>query len=146
MSSTTRRWSRWWRASLKKPTWDFPRGENQSRLSCGIFNLRQRGEKEDRCILRVRLSGWLIEGQGLCACVQVPCLVNSKWLDYNLKCAKCAGVRAYINTEKYKNMNWYKGGCQKRFSGFCPLRGGYPPCPISFFEHTDCPLRGGGYP
>ena len=39
-----------------------------------------------------------------------------------------------------------KGSCQKRFSGFCPLRGGYPPCPLSFFEHTDCPLRGGGVP
>ena len=37
-----------------------------------------------------------------------------------------------------------KGRCQKRFSGFCPLRGGgTPPCPLSFFEHTDCPLRGG---
>ena len=36
---------------------------------------------------------------------------------------------------------------QKRFSGFCPLRGGGPPCPLSFFEHNDCPLRGGGdYP
>ena len=108
MSSTTRRWSRWWRASLKKPTWDFPRGENQSRLSCGIFNLQQRGEKGDLCTLRVRLSAWLIEGQGLCACVQMPCLVNSKWLDYNFKCAKCSGVRAYTNTEKYKNMNRYK--------------------------------------
>ena len=35
-----------------------------------------------------------------------------------------------------------KGSCQKRLSGFCPLRrGGYPPCP-----HTDCPIKGGGYP
>ena len=41
-----------------------------------------------------------------------------------------------------------KGRFQKRFSGFCPLRGGgTPPCPLSFFEHNDCPLRGGrGYP
>ena len=38
----------------------------------------------------------------------------------------------------------YKGTFQKRFSGFCPLRGGYPPCPLSFFGHNDCPLRGGG--
>ena len=22
--------------------------------------------------------------------------------------------------------------------------GGTPPCPLSFFEHTDCPLRGEG--
>ena len=41
-----------------------------------------------------------------------------------------------------------KGSFQKRNCGFCPLRGGgYPPCPLSFFEHNDCPLRGGrGYP
>ena len=40
-----------------------------------------------------------------------------------------------------------KGSFQKRFSGFCPLRGGgYPPFPLSFFEHNDCPLRGGGTP
>ena len=40
-----------------------------------------------------------------------------------------------------------KGRCQKRFSGFFPLRGGgYPPFPLSFFEHNDCPLRGGGVP
>ena len=38
-----------------------------------------------------------------------------------------------------------KGRFQKRFSGFCPLTGGgYPPFPLSFFEHNDCPLRGGG--
>ena len=44
-------------------------------------------------------------------------------------------------------LQFLKGRCQKRFSGFCPLRGGYPPCPLSFFEHTDCPLRGGAvYP
>ena len=37
-----------------------------------------------------------------------------------------------------------KGRFQKRFSGFWPLRGGgYPPCPLSFFDHNDCPLRGG---
>merc|ERR1711963_976225 len=44
----------------------------------------------------------------------------------------------------------YKGSFQKRFSGFCPLRGGgYPPCPLrkkTFFFHTDFPLRGGGVP
>ena len=40
-----------------------------------------------------------------------------------------------------------KGSFQKLFSGFCPLRGGgYPPFPLSFFEHIDCPLRGGGVP
>ena len=41
-----------------------------------------------------------------------------------------------------------KGTCQKRFSGFCPLRGGggVPPFPLSFFEHNDCLLRGGGIP
>ena len=59
----------------------------------------------------------------------------------------------------------HKGRCQKRFSGFCPLRGYQPPptpltenrfakkplaerggpppplteSPLSFFEHTDCP-------
>ena len=38
-----------------------------------------------------------------------------------------------------------KGTFQKRFSGFCPLRG-YPPCPLTFFGPTDCPLRGGGVP
>ena len=27
-----------------------------------------------------------------------------------------------------------------------PLRGGVPPFPLSFFEHNDCPLRGGGVP
>ena len=41
----------------------------------------------------------------------------------------------------------YKGSCHLRFSGFCPLKGGgYPPFPLSFFEHNDCPLRGGGVP
>ena len=40
--------------------------------------------------------------------------------------------------------------CQKRFSGFCPLRGGGVP-PFSakekiLFFHTDFPLRGGGGP
>ena len=40
-------------------------------------------------------------------------------------------------------LNACKGTCQKRFSGFCPLRGVVPPCPLSFFEHT---VKGGGYP
>ena len=31
-----------------------------------------------------------------------------------------------------------KGTFQKRFDGFCPLS------PLSFFEHNDCLLRGGG--
>ena len=43
-----------------------------------------------------------------------------------------------------------KGTFQKRFRGFCPLRGGgYPPIPLrkkTFFFHTDFPLRVGGYP
>ena len=39
-----------------------------------------------------------------------------------------------------------KGTHQKLLSGFCPLRGGVPPFPLSFFEHNDCPLRGGGVP
>ena len=40
-----------------------------------------------------------------------------------------------------------KGIFQKLLSGFFPLRGGYPPFPLSFFEHNDCPLRGVGvYP
>ena len=49
-----------------------------------------------------------------------------------------------LETKKYD----CKGTCQKRFSGFCPLRGGggYPPFPLSFFEHNDCPLRGEGPP
>ena len=34
-----------------------------------------------------------------------------------------------------------KGRCQKRFSGFFPLRGGVPPFPLSFFVHNYCPLR-----
>ena len=39
------------------------------------------------------------------------------------------------------------GSCQKRFSGFFPLRGGgYPLFPLSFFEHNDFLLRGGVYP
>ena len=42
-----------------------------------------------------------------------------------------------------------KGTFQKRFSGFCPLRGGwgYPPFPLRVFGQDDFPLRGGGgYP
>ena len=41
-----------------------------------------------------------------------------------------------------------KGGFQKLLSEFCPLREGgeYPPFPLSFFEHNDCLLRGGGVP
>ena len=40
-----------------------------------------------------------------------------------------------------------KGIFQKLLSGFFPLRGGYPPFPLSFFEHNGFPLRGGGeYP
>ena len=39
-----------------------------------------------------------------------------------------------------------KGTLQKLLSGFCPLRGGEPPFPLSFFEHNDCLLRGGGVP
>ena len=50
-----------------------------------------------------------------------------------------------VVTRKIK-MSPGKGTCQKRSSGFCPLRGGgYPPIPLrknpSFF-HTDFPLRG----
>ena len=37
-----------------------------------------------------------------------------------------------------------KGRLQKLLSGFFPLRGGYPPFPLNFFEHNDFPLRGGG--
>ena len=38
-----------------------------------------------------------------------------------------------------------KGRCQRRFSGFFPLRGGgYPPFPLRVFGHNDFPLRGGG--
>ena len=49
------------------------------------------------------------------------------------------------------NVNYciVKGTCQKRFSGFCPLRGGwgYPPFPLRVFGQDDFPLRGGGgYP
>ena len=29
---------------------------------------------------------------------------------------------------------------------FARYGGGYPPFPLSFFEHNDCPLRGGVYP
>ena len=37
-----------------------------------------------------------------------------------------------------------KGTCQKRFSGFFPLRGGgYPPFSLRVFGHNDFPLRGG---
>ena len=41
-----------------------------------------------------------------------------------------------------------KGARQKLLSGFYPLRGRgvYPPFLLSFFEHNDCPLRGGGVP
>ena len=38
------------------------------------------------------------------------------------------------------------GALQKLLSGFFPLRGGYPPFPLSFFGHNDFPLRGGGVP
>ena len=49
--------------------------------------------------------------------------------------------------ERIEQLEASKGSFQKRFSGFCPLRGGgCPPCPLSFFEHNDCPLRGGGVP
>ena len=37
-----------------------------------------------------------------------------------------------------------KGGCQKLLSVFFPLRGGDPPFLLSFFEHNNFPLRGGG--
>ena len=41
----------------------------------------------------------------------------------------------------------HKGGRQKLLCGFCLLREGVPPFPLSFFEHNDFPLRGGGlYP
>ena len=42
----------------------------------------------------------------------------------------------------------HKGTCQKPFSGFCPLRGGwgYPPFPLRVFGQDDFPLRGGGVP
>ena len=50
-------------------------------------------------------------------------------------------VNGYIRNLVIENKG--KGTCQKRFSGFCPLRGGgYPPCPLrkkSFFFHTDFP-------
>ena len=39
-----------------------------------------------------------------------------------------------------------KGTFQKSFSGFFPLRGGYPPFPSRVFGHNDFPLRGGGTP
>ena len=41
-----------------------------------------------------------------------------------------------------------KGPRQKRFRGFCPLRGGggTPPFLLSFFGHKYFPLRGGEYP
>ena len=47
-----------------------------------------------------------------------------------------------------QSLNFYlgKGTCQKLLSGFCPLRGGDTPFPLSFFEHNDFPLRGGVYP
>ena len=48
----------------------------------------------------------------------------------------CLKVEHFLET--------YKGTFQKLLSGFCPLRGGgYLPFPLSFFEHNDCPLRGG---
>ena len=55
------------------------------------------------------------------------------------RCGRC---------EEYKpsEAGHTKGTCQKRFSGFCLLRGGYPPFPLSFFEHNVFPLRGGVYP
>ena len=46
----------------------------------------------------------------------------------------------------FLNSKLPKGSCQKRFSGFCPLRGGgYPPFPLRVFWQDDFPLRGGGY-
>ena len=39
-----------------------------------------------------------------------------------------------------------KGIFQKLLSGFFPLRGGYPPFPLSFFGQNNFPLRGGGVP
>ena len=46
-----------------------------------------------------------------------------------------------------RDNNCGKGTCQKRFSGFCPLRGeGYPPFPLRVFGQDDFPLRGGGLP
>ena len=35
---------------------------------------------------------------------------------------------------------------KKYLADFFPLRGGYPPFPLTFFEHNDFPLRGGGVP
>ena len=44
--------------------------------------------------------------------------------------------------------NLPKGTFQKRFSGFCPLRGGggYPPFPLRVFGQNGFPLGGGGTP
>ena len=40
-----------------------------------------------------------------------------------------------------------KGGCQKRFSGFCPLRGYPPPYPLNGKSFCQKTLNGiGGYP
>ena len=61
--------------------------------------------------------------------------------------------RRQTDNLKLANLCWgikfekcHKGGFQKLLSGFFPLRGGYPPIPLSFFGHNDFPLRGGGVP
>ena len=52
--------------------------------------------------------------------------------------------------EKIRNLHCTKGNCQKRFSGFCPLRGYPPPTPLTENQcekKKDFFLSGqGGYP
>ena len=61
-----------------------------------------------------------------------------------------ASTKLFLHFEirRFLGINWwYQGTCQKLLSGFCPLRvGGYPPFPLTFFEHNDCLLRGEGVP
>ena len=72
-----------------------------------------------------------IWASGLC----LPPLVESAIRELVFKTKMCSSYQYYPFPPK--------GTFQKLLSGFCPLRGGYPPCLLSFFEHNDCPLRGG---
>ena len=58
----------------------------------------------------------------------------------------CATIKTGVELDYWSTCD-AKGRCQKLLSGFFPLGGGVPSFPLSFFEHNDFPLRGGGgYP
>ena len=68
-----------------------------------------------------------------------------KYLHFLLLLVPSLPLSTHIVVGKYLEQVC-KETCQKILKGFFPLGGGYPPFPLSFFEHNVCPLRGGGLP